>query len=99
MKEYCIYIQNGSAMPYIHSIYKSLSEAKNSLFIIIDYEKERRKTFYVDNDFYENDMPLLIDTKYFCIKERDVSEWKKYTEEEILKNNNVRYFSNYKKSC
>ncbi len=63
---------------------------------MINLEIERNRAYYVDNDFFKNVFPPnLQNSKYFCIKERNVTEWEKTAT--IQKNkNNIIYFS---KSC
>lgn len=59
---------------------------------MIDLEIERNRAYYVDNEFFNNVYPYNIyHCKYFCIKERKVTEWKKSVER---KNNNIIYFNN-----
>ena len=99
MKEYCLFIQNGNSLPYILRTYNNINDAKVALYNIISLEEERRRPFFVDNDFYDNKCSLVSNTKYLCIKVREVSDWDKYSEEEIenVRLNNIRYFVNYKK--
>lgn len=48
---------------------------------------QRGKIYYIDNDFFDNKYPLGLQTIYYQIQERDVTEWKKYSEDKckILK--------------
>lgn len=63
---------------------------------MINLEIERNRAYYVDNDFFNNTYPYNLDhSKYFCIKERNVTDWKKTTEIN-QKKNNIIYFN---KSC
>lgn len=60
---------------------------------MISLEKERNRAYYVDNDFFENIFPSnMQNLKYFCIKERNVTEWEKTTEFKQNKNN-IIYFN------
>ena len=77
-KEFCIYVRNGRGKPYMLSSYPTFREASNALNNIIDYEQERGRIFYVDNDFYDNKYPPNLSGKYFCILQRSITEWKKY---------------------
>lgn len=77
-KEFCIYVRNGQGKPYILSSYSSFREAFIALNNIIDYEKERGRIFYVDNDFYDNKYPLNLSGKYLCIMQRSITDWQKY---------------------
>ena len=55
---------------------------------MITLERERNRPYYVFNDFYDNEYPASINGKIFCIKERTVSNWEKYSYNNNLKNNN-----------
>lgn len=79
--------------PYYVQPYYSLSDAKLSLNIMVDLEKSRNRPYYVDNDFFDNEYPYNVQyCKYFCIKERDVTEWKK-TFDFKKEKNNIIYFN------
>ena len=54
---------------------------------MVNLEKERGRPYYVFNDFYENEYPANLSCKIFCLKERETSDWKKYSEKEFCKNN------------
>ena len=70
-------ICNGGT-PYFIKSYYSLSDAKIALYSMVDFEKSRNRAYYVDNDFFDNEFPYNVQyCKYFCIKEREVSDWKK----------------------
>lgn len=88
MKEYCIYIIRGSASPYTLGIYKNIYDAKDALNNILKLYNNRRKIFFVDNDYFENIYPNSVSGDYYCIKERDVSEWIDYREFNINNNEN-----------
>ena len=53
---------------------------------MIQLEEERHRTYYVDNDFFENKYSLGSQEKYFSIIERTVSVWEKYAEDK----NNIK---------
>jgi len=69
------------------------------LYQYIRLEEERQRPYYVDNDFFENKYALVGDLKYFCIKEREITDWNIYSEKNAKKENErkILYFSNYKK--
>ena len=58
-----------------------------------DYEKNNI-IYNVDNDFYDNKYPPNMYGKYFCIMERNVTQWKKYEsvsdKSKNLKNNQCK---------
>lgn len=99
MKEYCIYCIWNGGKPFIQGTYKTLDSAKVTLFDMISLEEERQRPYYVDNDFFENRYPYVGRLKYFCIKEREITEWEKYSEEKanIENNKKIIYITNYKK--
>lgn len=101
MKEYSLYIQNGNGIPYILKTSNNINDIKLALYNIVNLEEERRRPYFVDNDFFQNKYGLVSNAKYLCIQVRDVSKWNKYSEEEKeIKNNysnNIRYFVNYLK--
>ncbi len=96
MKEYGIYIRQHSGTPYMLHIYDNINSAKLKLYEMIQLEEERQRPYFVDNDFFKNKYNISIKLKYYCIKERDVSEWKNYSEEESKQqDNNKIIFLNF----
>lgn len=98
MKEYTLYLRHGNAKPFMLSYYKTFEGAKADLMAKVQLEIERGRPFYVDNDFFDNKYNLGSNLYYMCIMERNVDEWKKYSQtksnEEI--NNKIKYIWNYK---
>lgn len=93
IKEYTILCIYNGGKPFYLSTYSSFNEAMLKLYDIIDLEKQRNRAYYVDNDFFENIFPPnLQNLKYFSIKEREVSDWVKYSENK-KKKNNIIYFN------
>jgi len=98
MKEYCIYCIWNGGQPFILDTFKNLNSAKLKLSEMISLEEERVRPYYVDNDFFINKYSHIGRLKYFCIKERTVSEWEKYSEEKAnIENSKIIYLNNYKK--
>ena len=97
MKEYCIYVRNGGGMPYILNTYNDLNSAKIKLYDMISLEIERNRPYFVDNDFYDNKYNISTKLKYFCIMQREITEWEKYSLEKTEIKNNIIYFNNFKK--
>ena len=100
MKEYSIYIRQGNGKPYTIGTYNSIYDVKIALGNMVRLEEERQRPYYVDNDFWDNSYSLISNLRYFCIKEREVSEWEKYSEVSSLEkkqNDNIIYFTNYLK--
>ena len=87
MKEYTIYARQGNAKPYTIGTYKTIASAKLKLYDIISLEIERKRPFFVDNDFFENKYTLGSELFYISILERDVKEWKRFSELASTKNN------------
>lgn len=96
MKEYGIYIRHGEGKPYMLQIFNDIDLAKIKLFDMISLEEQRNRPYFVDNDFYDNKYNISIKLKYFCIKEREVTEWEKYSEEKEIEQNNIIYFNNFR---
>jgi len=78
-KEYTIFITCNGGMAYSLCTFNSLTDVMNSLKGMIQLENERHRPYYVLNDFYENEYPAFLNGKTFCIKERTVSDWEKYS--------------------
>lgn len=97
MKEYSIYVRQGNASPYIVSSYKNLDGAKMALYNMIALEEKYQRPYYVDNDFFNNKYVQAVKLRYFCIREREVTEWVKCCEGKKKKSgkNNILYFLNY----
>lgn len=77
------------------NIYNNIDSAKLMLYQMIQLEEERKRPYYVDNDFYKNKYGLVTNLKYMRIKVREVSDWETYSEVE-KENNNILYMKNYK---
>lgn len=93
IKEYTIFCIYNGGKPFFLNTFYSLEEAKIKLYDMISLENERNRAYYVDNDFFNNIYPYSLDhCKYFCIKERNVSEWEKTS---VIKQNknNIIYFN------
>lgn len=96
-KEYGIYIRQGQGKPYMLQIFNDIDLAKIKLYEMITLEEEREKPYFVDNDFYDNKYNISTKLRYFCIKEREVTEWKKYSaKEDMKKGNNIINIMEYK---
>lgn len=81
-------------------IFNTIEAAQLKLLDMIQLEEERQRPYFVDNDFFNNKYNFLGKLTYYCIKEREVTEWKTYSKEESKEENKnkILYFSNYKKS-
>ena len=99
--EYGIWIMNNGGKPYMLNPYHSFGEVYNALTIMVSEVQGRHQPYYVDNDFFENEYPAMLNCRMFCIKEREVSEWEKYSQykhikldykTKNIKNNNVYKF-------
>ena len=100
MKEYCIYVRQGSGMPYILKTYPDIISAKRCVQRLVDLEEERNRMYFVDNDYFYNKYCYAGNLKYICIQVREVTEWTKYDESKYINknNNNIIYFKNYLKN-
>lgn len=81
MKEYGIYIRQGSGTPYMIHFFNNIDSAKLKLYEMIQLEEDRQRPYFVDNDFFDNKYNTSIKLKYFCIKERDVTDWQSYSKD------------------
>ena len=85
MKEYSIYFIIGGGVPYNLHTFKSIEDCKIRVYNMINEYKEKKKLFYLDNDFYENEfkLDLVLNNRngvYFKIIEREISTWCEYKE-------------------
>lgn len=98
MKEYTIYCRHGNAKPYTLGVYKTFESAKLKLYDIVSLEIERKRPFFVDNDFFDNKYNLGSNLYYICIMEREVQDWHKFSENEIVSNdcNKILYLYDIK---
>lgn len=78
MKEYGIYIRCKSGTPYMIHFFNNILSAKQKLYEMIEVEEERGRPYFVDNDFFINKYPCSDHLKYYCIKEREISEFSTY---------------------
>lgn len=98
MKEYCIYIRQGLAKPYVLHTFNNINSAKIKLFDMISLEDMRGRPYFVDNDFFDNKFNMSSSLRYFCIKEREVTDWIVYSSKNDLSNSdNILYLNNFKK--
>lgn len=79
-KEYTIFITCNCGKTYNIHVYKDIFEAKNDLYNMIELEKRRNRPYYVHNDFYNNEYPASLNCKIFCLRERIVTDWERYSE-------------------
>ena len=100
MKEYCIYVRQGAGMPYVLKTYPDIISAKRAIERLVEYEEERNKMYFVDNDFFYNKYCYAGNLKYMCIQVRDVTDWAKYCEINNTTENdsNIIYLKNYLKN-
>ena len=79
-------------------IYNNIDNAKIKLYDMVNLEEIRNRPYFVDNDFFDNKYNNAVKLKYFCIKEREVSEWCNYSQEKnlIKSKNKIIYFNNFK---
>lgn len=77
--------------------YNNILSAKQKLYEMIQLEEERGRPYFVDNDFFDNKYPFNMNLKYYCIKERDITEFSTYSEEEhkTKEKNKIVYFQNF----
>ena len=88
MLEFAIRKRYGEGKPFILSSYSTYDEALNSVYIMVDYEKERGRPYFCNIDFFNNDFPCYIGGLYLEIIERNVTDWQV---SKIIKNNVVKF--------
>lgn len=93
MKEYGIYIKQGTGRPYMIHFFNNLESAKLKVYEIIQLEEERGRQYFVDNDYFENKYSFAGNLKYICIKERNITNWSNYSEHS-KDNRNIFYINN-----
>lgn len=100
MKQYGIYIRCNGGTPYMIHFYDNILSAKQKLYDMIQLDEDRGRAYFVDNDFFFNKYTCSLNLKYYCIKERDVSEFTNYSEQKdnLNEKNKIIYFQNYKKN-
>ena len=101
MKEYSILIRYGNGVPYYYSLlYSNIFAAKKAVLDMVELEEKRNRLYFVDNDFFVNKYSYVGNGKYMSIQEREVSEWKKFSEVENKNTNNEKiiYLKNYFKN-
>ena len=102
MMEYCIYIRQGDGDPYILTTFNNIELAKIKLYDMVFLEELRQRPYFVDNDFYKNRHNAnSTRLRYFCIKEREVTEWEKYSEEKekmkkSVNNKKISFINEYR---
>lgn len=94
-KEYSILCIYNGGKPFYLGSYSSIHEAKVKLYDIISLEQERGRPYYVNNDFFKNEYTQNVKCKYFCIKERNVSNWVEYKEINNQIKNNIIFFNEF----
>lgn len=100
MKQYGIYIRCNGGTPYMIHFYDNILSAKQKLYDMIQLDEDRGRAYFVDNDFFFNKYTCNLNLKYYCIKERDVSEFTNYSEQKNNTNekDKIIYFQNYIKN-
>lgn len=88
-KEYSILCIYNRGKPFILDTFDNIEAAKLKLYEMIQFEEERKRIYFVDNDFFNNKYQIgLQGSKYFCIQERSITKWKKYEIGKVNKKSN-----------
>lgn len=92
--EYTIFCVYNGGKPFYLSPFSNIQKAKLQLYDMVELEKERGRPYYVNNDFFKNEYTSNVLGKYFCIKERKISDWVDYIElKKEKKFNNLVFFN------
>ena len=54
MKEYLILIRRESDSPYILGTHPDIFSVKKAIQNLVDFEEERNRMYFVDNDYFDN---------------------------------------------
>lgn len=92
MKEFAIRKRIGNSKPFVLASYCTYDEALQSIYVMVDYEKERGRPYFCNIDFFPNDYPYYTGGIYFEILERNVTSWEIVKTKNEFKNNIVKIF-------
>ena len=84
--EYCLYIQVGTACPYLTPL-KYVNSLEDIYKVIEEIEKKHRRMhvrFFIDNDFYSNEYNISSGGWYYKFLRRPVADWEEFDKENIL---------------
>lgn len=96
-KEYAILCIYNKGKPFILDTFDNIYKAEIRLNELIEQQEKSHRTYFVDNDFYENKIDLGINAqKYFSILERETTQWVKSQKREKSKKkqDNILIFQN-----
>ena len=98
MKQYGIYIRCNGGTPYMIYFFDNILSAKQKLYDMIQLDEDRGRAYFVDNVFFDNKYSCNLNLKYYCIKEREVSEFTVYSEDnqKSKEKEKIIFFQNYK---
>ena len=90
-------MRHGDGKPYTMGAYRTIEGVKNKLNDIISLEIERKRPFFVDNDFFENKYSFGGSKLfYLCVLEREVKDWHVYSDvSDSNKANNLTFLCNF----
>lgn len=90
--EYGIYRKINNGSPFCVNTYRTLPEAKYTLEnVFIADDKEQGRTYFVDNDFFENDYSEINGKfNYYKIVVRQKSKWVNIEQIQDIENNNCK---------
>ena len=78
---------------FILSSFHTYDEALNSVYVMVDFEKERGRPYFCNIDFFQNDFPCFCGGLFIEIIERNVTSWEVVkVKNENYKNNIVKFF-------
>lgn len=99
MIEYCLKICYPNGRAFNSLPYNNFTDVNHLLDCQIETKERGHHLYYVDNDFYNNQYPAGAGV-YYCIMQREVTEWQKYshfTKEKkyTYEKSNILYLNNY----
>lgn len=73
--EYCLYVKNGNACPYIARTFTDMFAIYQFIDEIEKKHNRYNRVFYIDNEFYKNRYSLNIEGIYYKFLKRKVNDW------------------------
>ena len=77
--QYCLFCKQGGGAPYTINTYDDLQQVFNTISHLEARHNQYHHNFYIDNDFYENKMPLYENSFYYKFLRRPVADWEEFT--------------------
>lgn len=73
--EYCLYVRNCSACPYIARTFTDIYDVYRFVEEIEKKHNRYNRVFYIDNDFYQNKYSPNVEGIYYKFLKRRINDW------------------------